>query len=49
MPVASSASGSAFDIAGQGIAQIEGLQQAFDLCLRMASGAPVRAAATAEA
>lgn len=49
VPVATSASGSAFDIAGKGIAQIEGLQQAFDLCLRMASGAPVRAAATAEA
>jgi 4-hydroxythreonine-4-phosphate dehydrogenase len=44
VPVATSASGSAFDIAGKGIAQIEGLQQAFDLCVRMASGgAPVRA------
>ncbi|MDH6592985.1 4-hydroxythreonine-4-phosphate dehydrogenase [Variovorax sp. TBS-050B] len=41
VPVATSASGSAFDIAGQGIAQIEGLQQAFDLCVRMAAaGAP---------
>jgi 4-hydroxythreonine-4-phosphate dehydrogenase len=40
VPVATSASGSAFDIAGQGIAKIEGLQQAFDLCLRMAGGAP---------
>ncbi|BEP57355.1 4-hydroxythreonine-4-phosphate dehydrogenase PdxA [Variovorax sp. V118] len=40
VPVATSASGSAFDIAGQGVAQIEGLQQAFDLCVRMASGAP---------
>jgi 4-hydroxythreonine-4-phosphate dehydrogenase len=38
VPVATSASGSAFDIAGKGIAQIEGLQQAFDLCVRMASG-----------
>jgi len=38
VPVATSASGSAFDIAGQGIANIEGLQQAFDLCVRMASG-----------
>jgi len=36
--VATSASGSAFDIAGRGIANIEGLQQAFDLCVRMASG-----------
>jgi 4-hydroxythreonine-4-phosphate dehydrogenase len=41
VPVATSASGSAFDIAGQGIAKIEGLQQAFDLCVRMAgSSAP---------
>ncbi|MDF2465308.1 MAG: 4-hydroxythreonine-4-phosphate dehydrogenase [Ramlibacter sp.] len=36
VPVATSASGSAFDIAGKGIAQIEGLQHAFDLCARMA-------------
>jgi 4-hydroxythreonine-4-phosphate dehydrogenase len=36
VPVATSASGSAFDIAGRGLAQIEGLQQAFDLCVRMA-------------
>lgn len=37
VPVATSASGSAFDIAGKGIANIEGLQQAFDLCVRMAA------------
>ena len=42
VPVATSASGSAFDIAGKGIAQIEGLQHAFDLCVRMA-GARQRA------
>ena len=36
VPVTTSASGSAFDIAGKGIAKIEGLQQAFDLCRRMA-------------
>jgi len=36
VPVATSASGSAFDIAGKGIAKIEGLQHAFDLCVRMA-------------
>ena len=36
VPVATSASGSAFDIAGRGIAGIEGLQHAFDLCVRMA-------------
>ena len=36
VPVATSASGSAFDIAGQGIARIGGLQHAFDLCVRMA-------------
>ncbi|RCW76239.1 4-hydroxythreonine-4-phosphate dehydrogenase PdxA [Pseudorhodoferax soli] len=37
VPVATSASGSAFDIAGRGIAQIDGLQEAFDLCVRMAA------------
>jgi len=37
VPVATSASGSAFDIAGKGIAQIEGLQHALDLCVRMAA------------
>ena len=36
VPVATSASGSAFDIAGRGIANIEGLQQAFNICVRMA-------------
>ena len=35
VPVATSASGSAFDIAGKGLANVEGLQAAFDLCLRM--------------
>jgi len=35
VPVATSASGSAFDIAGKGIANVEGLQHAFDLCVRM--------------
>ena len=38
VPVATSASGSAFDIAGKGIARIEGLQHAFDLCVRIARG-----------
>ncbi len=37
VPVSTSASGSAFDIAGKGLAKIEGLQQAFDLCRRMAA------------
>ena len=37
VPVATSASGSAFDIAGRGIARVEGLQHAFDLCVRMAA------------
>ncbi|MCC2634464.1 MAG: 4-hydroxythreonine-4-phosphate dehydrogenase [Ramlibacter sp.] len=37
VPVATSASGSAFDIAGKGVAGIEGLQHAFDLCVRIAS------------
>ena len=36
VPVATSASGSAFDIAGKGVANVEGLQRAFDLCVRMA-------------
>ncbi|MDB5872351.1 MAG: 4-hydroxythreonine-4-phosphate dehydrogenase [Ramlibacter sp.] len=36
VPVATCASGSAFDIAGRGVAKIEGLQQAFNLCARMA-------------
>jgi 4-hydroxythreonine-4-phosphate dehydrogenase len=36
VPVATSASGSAFDIAGKGIARVDGLQHAFDLCARMA-------------
>jgi 4-hydroxythreonine-4-phosphate dehydrogenase len=36
VPVATSASGSAFDIAGKGVANIEGLQKAFELCVRMA-------------
>jgi 4-hydroxythreonine-4-phosphate dehydrogenase len=39
VPVATSASGSAFDIAGRGIARIAGLQHAFDLCVRMAGQA----------
>ncbi|HEX2544424.1 MAG TPA: 4-hydroxythreonine-4-phosphate dehydrogenase PdxA [Ramlibacter sp.] len=37
VPVATSASGSAFDIAGKGVARIEGLQHAFDLAVRIAS------------
>jgi 4-hydroxythreonine-4-phosphate dehydrogenase len=37
VPVATSASGSAFDIAGKGVATIEGLQHAFDICARMAA------------
>ena len=37
VPVVTSASGSAFDIAGQGIANVEGLQSAFDLAVRLAS------------
>ena len=37
VPVATCASGSAFDIAGKGTANVEGLQQAFDLVVRMSS------------
>ena len=36
VPVATCASGSAFDIAGKGVANVEGLQRAFELCVRMA-------------
>ena len=36
VPVATSASGSAFDIAGRGVAGIDGLQHALDLCVRIA-------------
>jgi 4-hydroxythreonine-4-phosphate dehydrogenase len=39
VPVATPASGSAFDIAGRGIARIEGLRAAFDLATRMAATA----------
>jgi 4-hydroxythreonine-4-phosphate dehydrogenase len=35
VPVATSASGSAFDIAGRNVARIDGLQHAFDLCVKM--------------
>lgn len=41
VPVATSASGSAFDIAGKGVANVQGLQRAFDLCVRMASASRV--------
>jgi 4-hydroxythreonine-4-phosphate dehydrogenase len=39
VPVATPASGSAFDIAGRGVARIEGLRAAFDLAARMAAPA----------
>jgi len=37
VPIATCASGTAFDIAGKGSANAEGLQQAFDLVVRMAA------------
>ena len=37
VPVATSASGSAFDIAGKGSANVAGLQEAFNICVRMAA------------
>jgi 4-hydroxythreonine-4-phosphate dehydrogenase len=40
VPVATCASGSAFDIAGKGTANVEGLQQAFDLVVRMSAASP---------
>ncbi|MEO5671247.1 MAG: 4-hydroxythreonine-4-phosphate dehydrogenase PdxA [Ramlibacter sp.] len=45
VPVATSASGSAFDIAGKGLARIEGLQHAFDICARMAAARQAEAVA----
>ena len=39
VPVATPASGSAFDIAGRGIARIDGLRAAFELAVRMAAAA----------
>ena len=36
VPVTTCASGSAFDIAGRGIANVEGIQAAFDLCVGIA-------------
>ena len=42
VPVATPASGSAFDIAGKGIARIEGLQAAFELAARMGERAERR-------
>ena len=45
VPVATCASGTAFDIVGKGIANVEGLQAAFDLAARIAArGAAARAA-----
>lgn len=46
VPVATSASGSAFDIAGRGVARVDGLQHAFDLCLRMAARQRLESRAT---
>ena len=39
VPVTTPASGSAFDIAGKGIARVEGLQAAFELAVKMAATA----------
>jgi 4-hydroxythreonine-4-phosphate dehydrogenase len=39
VPVATPASGSAFDIAGRGVARIDGLRAAFELCARMSASA----------
>ena len=41
VPVTTPASGSAFDIAGQGIARIDGLRAAFELNVRMAAAANI--------
>ena len=36
VPITTCASGSAFDIAGKGIANVEGIQAAFDVCAGIA-------------
>ena len=47
VPVATCASGTAFDIVGRNIANVEGLQHAFELAARIAARAPQRAAVAA--
>jgi len=47
VPVATCASGTAFDIVGRNIANVEGLQHAFELAARIAARAPRRAAVAA--
>ena len=42
VPVATCASGTAFDIVGRNVANVEGLQQAFDLAVAIAARAPAR-------
>jgi 4-hydroxythreonine-4-phosphate dehydrogenase len=42
VPVATCASGTAFDIVGRNVANVEGLQQAFDLAVAIASRAPAQ-------
>ncbi len=42
VPVATCASGTAFDIVGKNVANVEGLQQAFDLAVAIASRSPAR-------
>jgi len=44
IPVATPAHGTAFDIAGQGIANVSATRQAFDLLVRMATTAKTEAA-----
>ncbi len=46
VPIATPASGTAFDIVGRGIANVEGLRQAFFMVCRMAETRRVRAAQT---
>ena len=42
VPVATCASGTAFDIVGKNVANVEGLQQAFDLAVAIASRSRAR-------
>jgi 4-hydroxythreonine-4-phosphate dehydrogenase len=49
VPVTTCASGSAFDIAGKGIANVEGIQAAFDVCVDVARAKIAKAAAAGDA
>jgi 4-hydroxythreonine-4-phosphate dehydrogenase len=49
VPITTPAHGTAYDIAGRGVANIEPTRRAFDIAVRMAARRTARAAKTAEA